>query len=157
MGPLPFIVNGMAVTITTSSVCTSIAFSLLCAQCQPAWDGNRVNSQSGPPVGGASFKQWLPPLRGEHLTVSIVEVAYEGGASSAPHRHPCPVIGRVLEGAIRMRTSGGAEKTFAAGQTFYEGPNHVHLVSANASQTDQARFLAFFVCDRDRPLSVDVP
>lgn len=38
----------------------------------------------------------------------------------------------------------------------YEAPNGVHLVSANASSTEPAKLVAYLICDRDVPLSVDV-
>jgi quercetin dioxygenase-like cupin family protein len=52
---------------------------------------------------------------------------------------------------------GEAENTYAAGESFYEAPNSVHIVSANASRQDPVRFLAYFTCDRTTPLSVAVP
>lgn len=112
-----------------------------------------------PPASSSrmSIVQALPPLDGSHVTVSVVEVHYAPSEASDPHRHPCPVIGYVVAGAIRSRAAGGQESVHHAGDTFYEAPNGVHLVSANASATDPATLLAIFVCDRDGPLSVDVP
>jgi quercetin dioxygenase-like cupin family protein len=52
---------------------------------------------------------------------------------------------------------GETERTYGVGESFYEPPNGVHLVSANASSSRPAKFVAFFVCDRDTPLSVGVP
>jgi quercetin dioxygenase-like cupin family protein len=111
---------------------------------------------SGEPVQHArmAYVHALPKLDGGHLQASIVEVTYGPGGSSMPHSHPCPVIGYVLEGAVRMQVKGGEEKIYRAGQSFYEAPNGVHEVSANASSEKPARFLAYFVCDRDTPLSV---
>jgi quercetin dioxygenase-like cupin family protein len=40
------------------------------------------------------------------------------------------------------------------GQTFYEGPDDVHTVSRNASQTVPAKFLVFFVKDKGAPILV---
>ncbi len=48
----------------------------------------------------------LPKMDGDHLKVSVVEVAYGPGDSSAPHSHPCPVVGYVVEGALRMQVKG---------------------------------------------------
>jgi quercetin dioxygenase-like cupin family protein len=48
---------------------------------------------------------------------------------------------------------GQPEAIYKAGDTFYEAPNGVHAVSANASQTRPAKLVAFFVCDREVPLS----
>jgi quercetin dioxygenase-like cupin family protein len=56
-----------------------------------------------------------------------------------------------------MRVKGEPERTFGVGESFYEPPDGVHLVSANASKSRAAKFIAFFVCDRDTPLSVVAP
>jgi quercetin dioxygenase-like cupin family protein len=99
----------------------------------------------------------LPKLDGEHLKATLVEVNYGPGESSAPHSHPCPVIGYVLAGTLRTQVRGEAEAVYQAGESFYEAANGVHAVSANASATESAKFVAFFVCDHDAPLSVAAP
>jgi quercetin dioxygenase-like cupin family protein len=96
-------------------------------------------------------------LDGEHLKATVVEVHYGPGEFSPPHSHPCAVIGYVVEGALRTQVKGEPEATYRAGESFYEAPNGVHVVSANASQTEAATFVAYFVCDHDTPLSSDVP
>ena len=103
------------------------------------------------------FSQALPQLDAAHLQVTTVEVTYPPGGSSAPHSHPCPVIGYVLHGAVRMQVKGGPVSVYRAGDSFYEAPNGVHLVSANASAKEPAVFLAYFICDHSGPLSVKVP
>jgi quercetin dioxygenase-like cupin family protein len=85
-----------------------------------------------------------------HDSVTIVEVSYGPGGSSKAHHHPCPVIAYVVSGALRSRVGDKPESTYTAGQTFYEPLGSEHRVSANASQTDSVKFLAFFVCDRPR-------
>jgi|SRR5579864_5107802 len=100
--------------------------------------------------------QALPKLDGDHLKATVVEVNYGPGEASPPHSHACAVIGYVAEGTLRTQVQGEAEEVYQAGQSFYEPPNSVHLVSANASQTEPARLLAYFVCDHDAPLSTDV-
>ena len=99
----------------------------------------------------------LPALDGSHLKATLVEVEYEAGGSSAAHSHPCPVIGYVISGALRTQVKGEPEAIYKAGETFYDAPNGVHAVSANASQTRPVKFLAYFVCDRDVPLSTPMP
>ncbi len=79
------------------------------------------------------------------------------GGSSSPHRHPCAVLGYVVEGALRSATDSGPETTYRAGESFYEAPNAVHRVSANASDREPVRFTASFICDHDTPLSVPAP
>jgi quercetin dioxygenase-like cupin family protein len=100
------------------------------------------------------FSQPLPQLDGAHLKVTTVEVTYPPGGASAPHSHPCPVIGYVLRGAVRMQVKGGPVSIFRPGESFYEAPNGTHQVSANASTKEPAVFLAYFVCDHEGPLSV---
>lgn len=99
----------------------------------------------------------LPRLNGDHLKATVVEVHYGPGESSPLHSHPCAVIGYVIEGALRTQVKGEPEAIYKAGESFYEAPNGVHVVSANASQTEAATFIAYFVCDHDTPLSSAVP
>jgi quercetin dioxygenase-like cupin family protein len=103
------------------------------------------------------FSQSLPQLDASHLKVTTVEVTYPPGGSSTPHSHPCPVIGYVLRGAVRMQVKGGAVSVYRPGDSFYEAPNGVHMVSANASRTEPAVFLAYFICDHASPLSFKIP
>jgi quercetin dioxygenase-like cupin family protein len=104
-----------------------------------------------------AFAHSLPQLDGSQLKATVVEVAYAPGGSSTPHSHPCPVIVYVVEGALRAQVRGEPESTYHAGESFYEPPNGVHQVSANASQTEPVKFLAYFVCDHETPLSVPPP
>jgi quercetin dioxygenase-like cupin family protein len=103
------------------------------------------------------FTHVLPALDGGRLEAKVVEVTYGPGEWSPAHSHPCAVIGYVIEGAVRMQVKGEPEATYQAGQSFYEAPNGVHAISANASKTERARFLAYFTCDRESPLTVAAP
>jgi quercetin dioxygenase-like cupin family protein len=103
------------------------------------------------------FSQALPQMDAAHLQVTTVEVTYPPGGSSTPHSHPCPVIGYVLKGAVRIQVKGGTESIYRVGDSFYEAPNGIHVVSANASKKEPATFLAYFICDHSGPLSVKVP
>src|SRR5271154_2304861 len=103
--------------------------------------------------GRIVLAQTLPKMDGEHLRATLVEVNYGPGESSAAHSHPCPVIGYVAAGALRTQVRGESEVVYQAGESFYEAANGVHVVSANASQTEPARLIAYFVCAHDAPLS----
>jgi len=103
------------------------------------------------------FSHALPRMDGAHLEAKLVEVTYEPGGSSPPHRHPCAVVGYVVEGALRVRVNDGAEVIARAGESFYEAPNDLHAVSANASRTEPVKFLAYFTCDHDAPLVTPAP
>jgi len=104
-----------------------------------------------------ALTQALPKMDGERLQATLVEVNYGPGEASAAHSHPCPVIGYVAAGALRTEVRGEKEVVYTAGESFYEAPNGMHLVSANASQTEPAKLIAYFVCDQNAPLSVAAP
>src|SRR5262245_56391825 len=93
--------------------------------------------------------QQLPRLDGSKLRVKVVEVSYGPGDSSEAHRHPCAVIGYIVEGALRSRVDDGPDSVYQAGQSFYEPPNALHQVSANASREKPVRFTATFICDSE--------
>jgi len=117
---------------------------------------------SGSPSGAKErarvvLSQPLPHLDGNHLKAVLVEVNYGPGEASTPHSHPCAVMGYVAEGEIRTQVKGEPEAIYRAGESFYEAPNGVHVVSANASTTKPAKLVAYLLCDRDAPLSIDVP
>jgi quercetin dioxygenase-like cupin family protein len=105
----------------------------------------------------APFSHALPPLDGKHLKATVVEVTYAPGESDPPHSHPCAVIVYVVEGSYRSQVKGQAEAIYRSGESFYEAPNGVHQISANASDKLPVKFLAYFVCDRDTPLTVPAP
>jgi quercetin dioxygenase-like cupin family protein len=104
-----------------------------------------------------AFAGALPKLDGSRLKATLVEVIYQPGDSSTAHRHPCPVVGYVIEGSYRTRSGDEPEAVFTAGQTFYEAPGAVHRVSANASRERPVRFLAYFICDGNAPLTAPAP
>src|SRR2546430_15524560 len=61
------------------------------------------------------FLRSLPQLDGKNLRVTMVEVNYGPGESSKVHSHPCPVIGYVLEGSLRMKVTGESEAIYETG------------------------------------------
>jgi len=79
--------------------------------------------------------------------LEVLRVQYPAGGSSPPHRHHAQVIVYVLEGSLRMQIAGAAPVTLGPGQVYYEGPEDEHVVSANASRTQPARFLVVLVRD----------
>ena len=84
----------------------------------------------------------------------IVTVEYPPGSSDPIHRHNAHAFVYVLEGSIVMQVRGGKEVTLTPGQTFYEGPDDVHVVGRNASKTKSAKFVVFFVKDKGAPVLV---
>ena len=81
----------------------------------------------------------------------MLTVEYQPRGSSLPHRHDAQVFVYVLEGAMTMQLDGKPPVTLRRGQTFYEGPNDIHRVSANASKTEPAKILVFMIKDKTQP------
>lgn len=81
----------------------------------------------------------------------MIVVDYAPGAMSAPHRHNAYTFVYVLEGSVVMQVKGGKQVLLGPGQTFYESPEDIHMVSRNASKTKPAKFLVFFVKDKGAP------
>ena len=96
----------------------------------------------------------LPESPGREIMVITVEHA--PGGSSAVHRHNAHAVVYVLEGSVVEQVKGGKEVTLTPGQTFYEGPDDVHVVDRNASSSKPAKFLAFLIKDKGAPALVPV-
>ena len=86
----------------------------------------------------------------------MITVEYPPGASDPVHRHNAYGFIYVLQGSIVMQVKGGKEVTLTPGQSFDEGPDDVHVVGRNASQTEPAKFLVFLVKDKGAPVLVPV-
>ena len=84
----------------------------------------------------------------------MITVVYPPGSSDPIHRHNAHAFVYVLEGSIVMQVKGGKEVTLIPGQTFYEGPDDVHVVGRNASKTKAAKFVVFLVKDKGAPVVV---
>jgi quercetin dioxygenase-like cupin family protein len=94
----------------------------------------------------------LPEIPGKEGLLITVE--YPPGGSDPIHRHNAHAFLYVLEGSVVMEVKGGKQVTLTPGQTFYEGPNDVHIVGRNASSTKPAKFLVFLVKDQGAPVLV---
>jgi quercetin dioxygenase-like cupin family protein len=96
----------------------------------------------------------LTGIPGKEAT--MITVRYDRGASDVIHQHNAHVFVYVLEGRVVMQVQGGEQLTLGPGQTFYERPDDVHLISRNASNTEPAKFLVFFVKNKGVPTLLPV-
>jgi quercetin dioxygenase-like cupin family protein len=97
----------------------------------------------------------LPDLSGKE--VLMITVDYPPGSADPIHRHNAHAFVYVLEGSIIMQVKGGKEVTLTPGQTFYEGPDDIHVVGRNASSTKPAKFVVFLIKDKGAPVVTPVP
>ncbi len=84
----------------------------------------------------------------------MITVEYPPGSSDPIHRHNAYAFVYVLEGSIVMQVRGGKEMILTPGQTFYEGPDDVHIIGRNASKTKPAKFVVFLVKNKGAPILV---
>jgi quercetin dioxygenase-like cupin family protein len=94
----------------------------------------------------------LTNIPGKEGLMLIVE--YPPASKDMVHRHNAHGFIYVLEGSIVMQVKGGKETTLGPGQIFYEGPDDVHVVGRNASETKPAKFIVFFLKDKGAPVLV---
>jgi quercetin dioxygenase-like cupin family protein len=113
-------------------------------------------------MAGASLAHQLPKVTSllmRHLAdsdqdVEIITVEYGPGGADPLHRHDAHGFIYVLEGSVVMQVEGGKPVTLGPGDTFYVGPEDVHLVGRNASDTEPAKFLVFLVKQEGAPTFV---
>jgi quercetin dioxygenase-like cupin family protein len=86
----------------------------------------------------------------------LITVEYPPGATDPIHRHNAHAFVYVLEGSIVMQLKGGKEVTLKPGETFYEGPDDVHIVGRSADKTKPAKFVVFLIKDKGAPVLVPV-
>src|SRR5215467_1636560 len=97
----------------------------------------------------------LPEFAGKE--VLMITVDYPPGSADPIHRHNAHAFVYELEGSIIMQVKGGKEVTVTPGQTFYEGPDDIHVVGKNASSTKPAKFIVFLIKDKGAPVVTPVP
>lgn len=96
----------------------------------------------------------LPDYPGKEA--AMITVVYPPGASDPIHRHNAHAFVYVLEGAVVMQLKGGKEITLTPGQTFYEGPDDIHVIGRNPSTTKPAKFVVLLLKNKDAPVLVPV-
>ena len=112
------------------------------------------------PAGSHAPHATVTPLMSKDLTelpgkeVLMITVDYPPGSVDPIHRHNARAFVYVLEGSIVMQVKGGKEVTLTPGQTFYEGPDDLHVVGMNASSTKPAKFIVLFIKDKGAPVLV---
>lgn len=86
----------------------------------------------------------------------MLSVEYQPGGSSPIHRHDAHAFVYVLEGSIVMQVKGAEEVTVGPGETYYESPSDIHLISRNASTTSTAKFVVVLLKKKDLPAVIPV-
>jgi len=96
----------------------------------------------------------VPEMPGKEVLVIAVE--YPPASADPVHRHDAHAFVYVLEGSVVMQVKGGKEVTLTPGQSFYEGPDDIHVVGRNASKTKPAKLVVFLLKNKGAPVLVPV-
>ena len=91
----------------------------------------------------------IEKVDGKDAKATMLEVTIDPGQSGAPHRHPGPVFGYVLEGEYEWAINDQPAKKLKVGDTFYEPTMSLHRVSRNPSDKNKTRILAVLLHPRD--------
>ena len=113
--------------------------------------GMTLAQHDGHDKGGVktlSQKDITEKLDGKKAKATTVEVTLGPGEASAPHRHPGPAFGYVLEGEYEWAIDDQPARALKAGDTFYEPTGCLHRVSKNPGKT-KTRVLAVVLHPRD--------
>lgn len=94
-------------------------------------------------VGKDLMVQQLGDLSGQEAVVRAN--VYAPGTSNPPHRHNAHVFLHVLEGQLIVQVKGGQPVALSPGDTYYEAPDDIHMVSRNPSDKVPAKALIFIV------------
>ena len=110
-----------------------------------------TGAEKAPPSAAVAQLMMRDLIAGPDKEVVMLTVTYPPAGASLPHRHDAQVFVYVLEGELTMQVRGSPAVTLRAGQTFYESPDDIHEVSANASKTAPAKFLVVSIKDKGTP------
>jgi quercetin dioxygenase-like cupin family protein len=135
-----------------NSTNTILMFLLLALGITNVATGSSANSQVAKET--ALMTKELPDLPGKEGLIE--RVVLSPGEIVPPHQHNADVFAYVLEGSIITQLMGGKPRTVHAGEVFYESPTDVHVESRNASTTQPATLLVFFVKKTGAPPTVIV-
>ena len=122
-----------------------VLFALLAAQAS-AWAHGNVADQ-------VKVLQQQQPSNAPGKTAVMLTVSYAPGEASPAHQHPGAVMAYVLEGAVVSKLDNDQEKTYKAGEYWYEAPGTVHSVSRNASKIRPAKLLVWSLVDEGKPVT----
>ncbi|MCY1429294.1 Cupin domain protein [compost metagenome] len=122
-----------------------ILLALLATQA-PAWAHGDTPDQ-------VKVLQQQQPSNAPGKNAVMLTVSYAPGQASPAHQHPGAVMAYVLEGAVVSKLNNEQEKTYKAGEYWYEAPGTVHSVSRNASQTRPAKLLVWSLVEEGKPVT----
>lgn len=108
----------------------------------PQTNQNPTSTSGGDPILEVLAQVDDAPIRAG-LSVTTLRVTLPpASAGTPPHRHPGPVFGYVVRGAVTFEVEGKGVTTLRAGDAFWEpGGDTIHYQDANALDDAETEFV----------------
>jgi quercetin dioxygenase-like cupin family protein len=90
-------------------------------------------------------------------SIEVREIAFEPGQESGRHKHPCPVVGYIVQGSAVLQIEGQSQQLLPAGSAFYEPAEVVIERFDNASSTEPMKFVACYLLEGKQQLIEMLP
>lgn len=134
----------MDATLRRAALCASLAagVALLPAAGRAHDAGDNVHT---------IMQQAVPEAPGKLAVVATVD--YAPGQASEAHRHLGSMFAVVSKGEVLSQVNGGPLHRYRAGEGWYEAPGSRHQVSRNASATEPAQLVVFWLTGEHVPLT----
>src|SRR3984885_8934787 len=84
--------------------------------------------------------------------VDVREITFQPSQQTGRHKHPCPVIGYIAEGAAVLQIEGQCPQQLPSGSAFYEPADVIITRFDNASATAPMKFIAQYLLNGDQAL-----
>jgi quercetin dioxygenase-like cupin family protein len=99
------------------------------------------------------LEETIPSANPAVKMVRGARVRFAPRQTTGRHRHPISVAGVVTAGSFVFKSEGEPEKIIKTGDTFFEPAGVISERFDNASSTEPAELIAFYLTDtKDRPL-----
>mgnify|MGYP005751024259 CR=1 FL=1 len=85
-------------------------------------------------------------------SVKVIEIEFEAGQKGPYHRHPCPVVGYIVEGTCLMQVEGEPARILKAGDAFFEPADIPIIHFDNYSDSKPLKFVAYYLLNGEEEL-----
>jgi quercetin dioxygenase-like cupin family protein len=90
-------------------------------------------------------------------SVDVREITFAPGQRTGRHKHPCPVVGFIVEGSAVLEVNGERPQQLPEGSSFYEPAEKVILRFDNASASAPMKFIAHYLLNGNQELIEMLP
>ena len=112
-----------------------------------------LHAQQEPVKRTVLLKTDLAGMKGKEGIVVLAEIA--PGAATGKHTHPAHEFAYVMEGSGSLEVEGKPTIPMKPGATIYQPPKQVHN-GKNASTTAPLKVIAFYIAEKEKPLTAPV-